>query len=123
MDTAVHMLDNVIDMNRYPIPEIEAMTRRTRRIGLGVMGTADLLMIMGVPYDSEEALGLAGSVLGYIHDQTHRASRKLAEARGDLPGMGKQHIQRRGRERAERDAQLGAPPPSRPRAPSASSPE
>lgn len=85
VNTAVHLLDNVIDMNRYPIPEIERMTRSTRRIGLGVMGLADLLMMMGIPYDSDEALGLAGSVLGAIREQAHRASRELAGRRGTFP--------------------------------------
>ena len=85
VDTAVHLLDNVIDMNRYPIPEIEAMTKQTRRIGLGVMGLADLLVIMGAPYDSEEGLDLAGAILSTIHMQAHHASRALAEKRGAFP--------------------------------------
>ena len=85
IDTAVHLLDNVIDMNRYPIPEIEAMTRQTRRIGLGVMGFADLLIQMNIPYDSEEALDTAGAVLGHIRRRAAEASQALAARRGPFP--------------------------------------
>ena len=82
---AVHLLDNVIDMNEYPIPEIAEMSRKTRRIGLGVMGFADLLVQMAVPYDSEEALEIAERVMGFIQRQTHNASMELALARGTFP--------------------------------------
>ena len=82
---AVHLLDNVIDMNEYPIPEIAEMSRKTRRIGLGVMGFADLLVQMAVPYDSEEALEIAERVMGFIQEQTHNASMELALARGAFP--------------------------------------
>ena len=83
--TSVHMLDNVIDMNRYPIPEIDHMSRTTRRIGLGVMGFSDLLVQLGIPYDSEEALGVAGDVMAFIAEKTDLASVELAEARGVFP--------------------------------------
>ena len=82
---AVHLLDNVIDMNEYPIPEIAEMSRKTRRIGLGVMGFADLLVQLAVPYDSEEALQIAEQVMGFIQQQTHDASMELALARGTFP--------------------------------------
>ena len=82
---AVHLLDNVIDMNEYPIPEIAEMSKKTRRIGLGVMGFADLLVQMAVPYDSEEALEIAERVMGFIQRQTHNASMELALARGSFP--------------------------------------
>ena len=85
VETAVHLLDNVIDMNRYPIPEIEEMTRKTRRIGLGVMGFADMLVRMGIPYDSDEALDTAAAVLGHIRRRTKEASRALAADRGPFP--------------------------------------
>ena len=83
--TAVHMLDSVIDMNDYPIPEIADMSRRTRRIGLGVMGWSDLLIQMGVRYDSQEALALAREVMRFIQNETYRASCELAETRGPFP--------------------------------------
>ena len=83
--TAVHMLDSVIDMNDYPIQEIADMSRRTRRIGLGVMGWSDLLIQMGVRYDSVEALELAREVMKFIQEETYRASCELAESRGPFP--------------------------------------
>ncbi len=82
---AVHMLDSVIDMNDYPIPEIAEMSRKTRRIGLGVMGWSDLLIQLGVPYDSEEALELAKEVMRRIQQETYRASGELAMRRGVFP--------------------------------------
>ena len=83
--TAVEMLDSVIDMNEYPIIEIADMSRRTRRIGLGVMGWSDLLIQLGIRYDSEDALDLARQVMRFIQDETYRASGELAEARGPFP--------------------------------------
>ena len=83
--TGVRMLDDVIEMNTFPIPEIEEMNRRTRRIGLGVMGWADLLVQLGVRYDSDEALDMAGRVMKFIRDKTHEASGELAGERGAFP--------------------------------------
>ena len=85
VEITVHLLDNVIDMNKYPIPEIENMSKTTRRIGLGVMGFADLLIQLGMRYDSDEALGLANDVMSRILQDTHRASAALAEYRGVFP--------------------------------------
>ena len=82
---AVHMLDSVIDMNNYPIDEIADMSRKTRRIGLGVMGWSDLLIQMGVRYDSDEALELAENVMEFIQRETYRASEELSENRGPFP--------------------------------------
>ena len=81
----VHMLDNVIDMNDYPLDEIEAMSKKTRRIGMGIMGFSDLLVQLGIQYDSEEALDLGAQVMRRIQDETYKASTELSEKRGTFP--------------------------------------
>jgi ribonucleoside-diphosphate reductase alpha chain len=85
VDTAVHLLDNVIDMNNYPIEQIARMSRNTRRIGVGVMGWSDLLVELGVRYDSAEALELAEAVMHRIQEECYRSSAELAEWRGTFP--------------------------------------
>ena len=85
IDVAVRFLDNVVDVNHYIFPEIEKITKGNRKIGLGVMGFADLLIEMGIPYASEEALELIDSLMGYINRKAREASAKLAEEKGSFP--------------------------------------
>jgi ribonucleoside-diphosphate reductase alpha chain len=83
----VRFLDDVIDVNRYPLPQIDRVTRASRRIGLGVMGWADLLLLMKVRYDSAKALALADKVAAFVRAEATAASRDLAAERGSFPAI------------------------------------
>lgn len=86
VDTCIQFLDNVIDVNNYPIEEIAKQTRTTRKIGLGVMGFADVLYQMMIPYDSPEGMAYGEKIMKFIHERAMQKSMELAEVRGTFPG-------------------------------------
>jgi ribonucleoside-diphosphate reductase alpha chain len=99
IDLAVRFLDDVIDMNHYPLPAIEARTKSTRKIGLGVMGFADLLIQLGIPYHSDDALKVAEQLMRFIQERAHAASANLATARGAFPAFARSRLALEGQRR------------------------
>ena len=88
---AVRFLDNVIDCNRFPIPEIAAMTQKTRKVGLGIMGLHDMLIQLELPYASQEGRKAAAEVMNFIHAEAERASIALAKLKGAFPAYDPQY--------------------------------
>ena len=93
---AVRFLDNTIDMSKYPIPEISDMVKGNRKIGLGIMGFADLLFMMNIPYDSDAAIDMAEEIMSFVQTQSHAASAALAEERGVFPNFDKSVFREKG---------------------------
>jgi len=83
----VHFLDNIVEVNRHPIAQTDEWSRMNRKIGLGVMGFADMLILLGVPYQSEEAVALAGQIMSRIQQHAEAASAELAAQRGNFPAF------------------------------------
>ena len=87
--SSVHFLDNVVDANEYPLEETEVITKANRKIGLGVMGFADMLIKLGIRYDSKEALDLAEKLMKFIKEEAHKKSIEIGEERGSFPNFEK----------------------------------
>ncbi|UCE20429.1 MAG: adenosylcobalamin-dependent ribonucleoside-diphosphate reductase [Gemmatimonadota bacterium] len=94
--TAVHFLDNVIEANSFPLPQIESVTKTNRKIGLGVMGLADLFLLLGVPYHSEEARKIGTNIMKFITQKARNASADLGRTRGSFPHFQKSIWPKRG---------------------------
>jgi len=108
---AVHFLDNVVEVNRHPIARTEEWSRMNRKIGLGVMGFADLLILLGIPYQSDRAVALAERIMAHIQQQAEAASAELAEGRGNFPAYHQSVLPGRG-VRRRRNATLATVAPT-----------
>jgi ribonucleoside-diphosphate reductase alpha chain len=105
----VHFLDNVIDVNKYPLEKIAENTRANRKIGLGVMGFSDMLLQLGVPYNSDEAVRIGGSVMQFLTEEGRKMSEELAAERGTFPNFKGSIYDRAVRSRTSKGASTTVP--------------
>jgi len=110
VDIGVHFLDNVIEANSFPLSEIEKITKGNRKIGLGIMGFADTLIMLGIPYNSEEALETAEKITKFIYEKAAAASFGLAEKRGAFPNYSGSVYERSGKPKARNATVLSIAP-------------
>ena len=89
VDIGVHFLDNVVDANVYPLKEIDELTKKNRKIGLGIMGFADLLYMLGIPYSSSDAIKAAEEIMKFVQERAHKKSIELGELKGPFPNIDK----------------------------------
>ncbi|HEX3013149.1 MAG TPA: ribonucleoside-diphosphate reductase, adenosylcobalamin-dependent, partial [Methanobacterium sp.] len=87
VETAVHFLDNVIDVNNFPISKVETETLKNRKIGLGIMGFAEMLIMLEIPYDSQDALDTAEEIMSFITYHARKVSAELGKLRGSFPNF------------------------------------
>jgi ribonucleoside-diphosphate reductase alpha chain len=97
VNIAVHFLDNVIDINKYPLQEIEKITKSNRKIGLGVMGFADMLIKLNVPYGSKESEEISEKIMKFISETAKKKSQEIAKKRGSFPNLSKSNYKTRQR--------------------------
>jgi ribonucleoside-diphosphate reductase alpha chain len=96
VNTAIHFLDNVVDMSVFPLKQIEHMVHGNRKIGLGIMGFADLLILLGIPYNSERAQDTARQIMKFVQEESNKTSLELGERRGPFPNWEKSVYAKRG---------------------------
>jgi ribonucleoside-diphosphate reductase alpha chain len=89
VDAGIRFLDNVIDASKYPLPQTTDIVKNNRKIGLGIMGFADALIKLGVPYGSDESLAFAKKVITFIKEEAERMTKRIGKERGDFPNIGK----------------------------------